>query len=256
MDLRAEAFDRLGELRYVATEKRLRAALDGVTVLDTTRALLVWEPRRVVPTYAVPESDLRLTFTEHETAPLPELLGPVLPPMHPEWHTTPGRSLHLDGHGEVAFRPNDADLAGYVVVHWEPFDWVEEDEPVIGHAHDPFSRIDIRRSDRHVRVLLGEEMVAESRRPVALFETGLPVRWYLPREDVRTDLLTGSDTHSTCAYKGVASYLSADGAPDVAWYYPDPLPEVEQIRDLLCFWGDAQVLLDGAPITVTMPGED
>jgi uncharacterized protein (DUF427 family) len=255
LDLHAQWFRDLAELRYAATPKRLRALLDGRTVLDTRDALLVYEPRRVVPWYAVPPADLALDLTEHDPAPVPELRAPVLPPYHPEWHTVPGRSLHLEGRGEVAFRPDDPDLGGRLIVHWEPFDWLEEEEPVMGHPHDPFKRIDVLRSSRHVRVEVGEVTVADSTRPTMLVETGLPVRWYLPREDVRLDLLDASDTHSECAYKGTASYLSTAEAADVAWFYPDPLHDALPVQDLLSFWRAATVYVDGEPVGTGMPGE-
>ena len=178
----------------------------------------------------------------------------MLGPQHPG-HTTPGVSLHADGLGEVGFRPDDPALGGRVIVTWAPFSWREEDEPVISHPHDPFARIDVLRSDRHVRVTLGETVVAESDRPVALIETSLPVRWYLPSDDVRMDLLTPSETRSRCAYKGTASYLSADGAPDVAWFYPEPLHDAMPVKDLLCFWRAATVEVDGEQVPTGMPGE-
>jgi uncharacterized protein (DUF427 family) len=255
IDLYEQWFKGLEELRYAASPKRLRALLDGRTVLDTRDALLVYEPRRVVPWYAVPPGDLHLDLTEHDPSPVPDLSTPVLPPHHNDWHTTRGRSLHLDGYGEVAFRPEDPDLGSRIVMRWEPFEWLEEDEPVMAHPHDPFTRIDVLRSDRHVRVLLGDVTVAESSRPMTLIETGLPVRWYLPREDVRMDLLRASESHTVCAYKGVASYLSAGDVPDVAWFYPDPLPDALPVKDMISFWGPATVVVDGQPVDASMPGE-
>lgn len=255
IDLNAQWARDLADLRFVATPKRLRAILDGRPALDTRDGMLVWEPRRVVPEYAVPVADLDLDLTEHDPAPLPDRLGPVLPPHHLDWHTVPGRSLHLDGHGEVAFRPDDPALGGRVILHWDPFQWVEEDEPVMVHPHDPFARIDVLNSDRHVRVEVGGVTVAESSRAKALFETKLPVRWYLPREDVRLDLLSPSDTHTGCAYKGTASYLSAEGAPDVAWFYPDPLHDAEPVKDMVSFWRAATVYVDGEAVDTSMLGE-
>jgi uncharacterized protein (DUF427 family) len=255
VDLEQEWFRGLISLRFARTPKRIRARLDGVTVLDTRDALLVYEPRRVVPWYAVPPGDLHLPLREHDPAPVPELRAPVLPPQHNTWHTVPGRSLQLEGHGEVAFRPDDPDLGGRVIVQWAPFEWLEEDEPVMAHPHDPFKRIDVLRSSRHVRVEVDGTTLAESDRPTMLIETALPVRWYRPREDVRMDVLTASETHTVCAYKGVASYFSAPRAPDVAWSYPDPLHDALQVADLVCFWRPATVEVDGVPVTTSMPGE-
>lgn len=255
VDLEQEWFRGLSQLRFARTPKRIRAVLDGETVLDTRDALLVYEPRRIVPWYAVPPSDLRLQLSEHDPSAVPELRTPVLPPHHNEWHTVPGRSLQLEGRGEVAFRPDDPDLGGRVIVRWEPFEWLEEDEPVMAHPHDPFKRIDVLRSSRHVRVEVGGTTVAESTRPTMLIETSLPVRWYLPRDDVRMDLLTPSETHTVCAYKGVASYLSAPGAPDVAWFYPDPLHDALPVKDLVSFWRAATVEVDGTPVSTAMPSE-
>lgn len=255
IDLHEQAARLLAELRFVGTPRRVRAARDGRTVLDTCDAFLVWEPRRVVPQYAVPPGDLRLAVTEHPPAPLLDRLGPVLEPYHLEWHTTPGISLHADGLGEVAFRPDDPALHGRIIVRFDRFDWREEAEPIVSHPHDPYARIDVRLSDRHVRVEIGGMTIAESTRPVALFETGLPVRWYLPRADTRMDLLTPSDTRSTCAYKGEASYLSARGAPDVAWFYPAPLIDAVPVTDMVCFWRAATVYVDGQPVPTGMPGD-
>jgi uncharacterized protein (DUF427 family) len=255
VELYEQWFRGIAELRYVASPKRLRALLDGRTVLDTQDALLVWEPRRVVPWYAVPPGDLHLDLTEHDPLPIPEQSGPVLPPHNNEWHSVPGRSLHLDGHGEVAFRPDDPDLGGRLVMHWAPFEWLEEDEPVMSHPHDPFKRIDVLASSRHVRVEVEGVVVAESSRPLMLVEDPLPVRWYLPKDDVRMDLLVPSEHRTVCAYKGVASYLSTDSTPDVAWFYPDPLHDALRVKDMVCFWRPAHVYVDDRPVDTSMLGE-
>jgi uncharacterized protein (DUF427 family) len=167
----------------------------------------------------------------------------------------PGRSLHLDGYGEVAFRPDEPSLGGRVILHWDPFEWLEEDEPVMGHPHDPFKRIDVLHSRRPVRVEVGGVVVAESARPMMLIETSLPARWYLPSDDVRMDLLTPSETRTVCAYKGIASYLSADGAPDIAWSYPDPLHDAVPVKNMLSFWRAARVYVNGEAVNTSMPGE-
>jgi uncharacterized protein (DUF427 family) len=253
---------RLDELRYEPTEKRIRAELGGRTVIDSTRAMLVWEPKRVVPTYAVPVDDAAVEFSEappgdgpSDGAPeirAPQLAGrPVFDPSVPfAVHTAEGEPLTIrgpDGDREAAaFRASDPALAGYVIVDFAAFDaWYEEDERNLGHPRDPFHRIDIVRSSRHVRIEHDGEVLAESSRPCLLFEPPLPVRYYLPPEDVRMALLEPSERKSFCAYKGEASYLARDGE-DVAWRYPRPLREAAEVTDRIAFFNEqVDVVVDG-----------
>jgi uncharacterized protein (DUF427 family) len=231
----SDSFDRL---RFEPTAKRLRVYDGGALVCDTTGGVLVWEPRRVVPMYAVPEADLTLDLVPCGTPAPPDDLPRVLGPGSFDWHLHDGQSLARRGSSRAdAFRPLDPDLSGLVLLDWDAFEWWEEDAVVIGHPHDPFHRVDAVPSDRHVVVTdPAGEVLAESSRPVAVFETGFPVRWYVPRDDVRLGRLAPSETTTTCAYKGVASYFSLpDGEPDVAWSYVDALPEVIPARGHLCF---------------------
>ena len=126
-----------------------------------------------------------------------------------------------------------------------PDEWLEEDEELIGHARDPFKRIDCRRTSRHIRVSIGGQAVADTRRAVALFETNLPTRWYLPKED----LVAGYEptTRSTrCPYKGSASYWSVGGNDDIAWSYEDPIGAAAALRGLVAFYDEVvDVDLDG-----------
>ena len=107
---------------------------------------------------------------------------------------------------------------------------------------DPYCRIYVRATSRHVQVVAGDEVVAESRRAVVLSETGLPNRFYLPVDDVHRDLLELSGTHTVCPYKGTASYRSLRTPSglilDAAWYYPEPIDGVRAIQDYLCFAAD------------------
>ena len=251
----------LGALRYEPTEKRIRGTLGGSTVVDSTSALLVWEPERVVPTYAVPSADVAAELIPSgeridEPAGIPAMgapqLGdrPVLDPSIPfAVHTTTGEPLtaRAGGAEAAAFRPSDPALDGYVLLEFEAFDaWYEEDEPNVAHPRDPFHRIDIVHSSRHVLVELDGATLAESTRPCLLFEPPLPVRCYLPREDVRTDLLAPSDTRTACAYKGQASYLSTATEDDLAWYYPEPLREAAEVAGRIAFFNErADVVIDG-----------
>lgn len=115
--------------------------------------------------------------------------------------------------------------------------WYEEDEEPFGHPRDPYHRVDTRRSTRHVVVRVDGGVVADTSRPVALFETSLPPRWYVPRDDV-TVPLTPTAAHTTCPYKGVASYWSAGGRDDVAFSYEAPLAESQGALGTVCFLGE------------------
>jgi uncharacterized protein (DUF427 family) len=227
--------ERLTELRHEPTEKRLRALLDGRAVIETTRALIVWEPRRVVPSFAVPTGDI-----DAELVPAPN---------GDESHSTPGETFDVRAAEKTleraAFAPADADLDGYVIVDFGAFDgWLEEDEPLLGHPRDPFHRIDIRRSSRHLVVEHDGRVLADSTQPTLLFETGLPTRFYVPREDVRAEL-GPSERRTVCAYKGEASYFSVDGL-DLVWTYEDPLLEAAAIKDLVAFYDElVDVTVDG-----------
>ena len=240
----------LTSLRYEACEKRLRIALDGEPVADTVNGMLVWEPRRLVPTYAVPEADVAARLESvGRVDDLTEL--PVLVPTNPfSAHTCTGEMFDVvvgaARRTSAAFRPDDPDLAGYLTFDFSAFDWHEEDEPIVAHPHDPFKRIDILASTRQVRFESEGRVLAESSRPLLLFETLLPLRFYLPRADVVADLQP-SDTVSDCAYKGRASYFSVpDGPADVAWTYHQPLREAEPVRDHVAFFNErVDVIVDG-----------
>ena len=250
----------LEALRYQPTAKRVRVSLAGEPVAVTTEAQLVWEPRRVVPTYAVPVAALTAQLVpagaesgDEETGfHLPDVSSrPVLDPSIPfAVHTCPGTVFDVIAGAETgaraAFRPDDPDLADHVVLEFDAFEWHEEDEPIVSHPHDPFGRIDVLHSSRHVRIEHDGRMLAESTRPMLLFETLLPVRFYLPREDVAVRL-EPSDTVTYCAYKGRASYFSVpDGPRDVAWTYHEPLHDADQVRDRICFFDEhLDVTVDG-----------
>jgi uncharacterized protein (DUF427 family) len=240
----------LTSLRYEPTEKYLRISLDGEPVADTVDGLLVWEPGRLVPTYAVPEADVTARLESVGRADdLADIT--VLTPNNPfATHTCHGEMFDVvvgaARRPSAAFRPADPDLAGYLSFDFAAFDWHEESEEIVAHPHDPFKRIDILASARHVLIESKGRPLAESSRPLLLFETGLPVRFYLPRADVVVDLQP-TDTFSFCAYKGRASYFSVpDGPADVAWSYPQPLREAEPVRDYVAFFNErVDVVVDG-----------
>ncbi|MCU1616422.1 MAG: hypothetical protein JWO98_3962 [Frankiales bacterium] len=278
--VRTALMSNLPQLRHEPTAKRIRASVGGRTVVDSTSALLVWEPRRVVASWAVPEKDVSAellagaapTATGDDVgSPMPDVSRrPVLDPSVPFLaHTTEGTVLDLragaDHRAGAAFRPDDPDLAGYVLLDFAAFDgWWEEDAPAMGHPRDPFHRIDILPSSRPLRLERDGVLLAESEGPTLLFETLLPTRFYLPREAVVVDL-TPSATTSICAYKGRASYFSATVGGreirDIAWTYEDPLPEAAAVGGLVAFFDErVDVVLDGdrrpRPVTPWSRGPD
>ncbi|HKP39962.1 DUF427 domain-containing protein [Mycobacterium sp.] len=251
----------LETLRYEPTAKRIRVSLGGEPVADTCEARLVWEPRRVVPTYAVPRASLRAQLVpagaesgadEDVGVRLPAISSrPILDPTVPfDAHSCSGTAYDViageDTGAAAAFQPDDPDLSDYVILEFNAFEWREEDVPIVSHPHDPFTRIDVLRSSRQVRVESDGRVLAESSRPMLLFETLLPVRFYLPREDVAVRL-EPSDTATYCAYKGRASYFSVpDGPRDVAWTYHEPLHDAEPVRDRICFFDERlDMIVDG-----------
>jgi uncharacterized protein (DUF427 family) len=246
----------LGELRHEPIDKRIRATLGDRTAVDSIRAVLVWEPRRVVPSYAVPlddvDGELAPAPAETEAAAVPsEVAGrPVYDPRVPfSVHTTDGEPLALRAGSReaAAFRPSDPALDGYVVLDFGAFDaWYEEDERNLGHPRDPFHRIEIVHSSRHVRVELGGRVLGETSRPYLLLEAPLPVRFYLPREDVDLEALRPSETRTVCAYKGEASYWSLPAEDDLVWTYERPLREAAEVTGRLAFFNErVDLVVDG-----------
>lgn len=253
----------LGDLRFEPVPRRIRALLDGRPVLETLGAAVVWEPGRVVPSYAVPVADVRAGLEpmppRHEpVAAQPVRLGEttIYEPGSTAFafHTTPGQELsviigdrRLEG---AAFAPVDPALADSVIVDFDAFDWLEEDEPLLAHPRDPFSRIDVRASRRNVRFEHRGQVIAESQRSLMLFEgVLLPPRYYLPPEDVRVELRP-SERWSACAYKGRASYWSAvvgqELLDDLVWSYPDPLPDMPLITGRMALFNERlDVFVDG-----------
>lgn len=151
--------------------------------------------------------------------------------------------------------PAGADIEGLVIIDYSAMDrWFEEDDPVYAHPRDPYHRVDVRSSSRHVLVRHAGVVVAESGRPKLLFETGLPVRYYLPFADVRIDLLELSDTISECPYKGDGQHWNLAGASDVvadaAWSLPHPLAEASLALEHISFYPDKlEVMVDQEHVT-------
>lgn len=229
-------------------ERWVRGYKRDVAVVDSRHPVLVWEPGVPVPVYAFPREEIRT-----------DLLRPAKNPQTGA-HTGSRIFYDLEVDGELVENaawtfPAD-DLAGHIAFEWfRHWDsgldhWYEEEEEIFIHPRDPHKRVDALPSSRHVQVAIAGTVVADTRRPVLLFETSLPTRYYIPREDVRLDLFTPTDHHTGCPYKGTAEYWNWRGEGDVArnilWSYPEPLPAVAPVKGLLAFYNEAvDITVDG-----------
>jgi uncharacterized protein (DUF427 family) len=233
-----------GRVRVEQGPKRVRIYLGGHLVADTKRPLLVWEIP-YFPTYYVPVEDVQAELvatgdTERSPSRGDAQLFDVV--------TAGGKAP------AAAKRHPDSpipELRDSVRFEWDAMDeWLEEDEPVYRHPRDPYKRVDILASTRHVRVEIDGVTVAESTQPRILFETGLPPRYYLPLSDLRLDLLRPSSTETHCPYKGTASYWSVDvdgkTYDDLVWIYRTPLPESQKVAGLAAFYNEkVDLYVDG-----------
>jgi uncharacterized protein (DUF427 family) len=237
-----------GRVLYIEpTPKRIRVVVGGEVVADSRGAMMLHESG-LQPIYYFPPEDVRASFLEPSDR-------------HTHCPKKGDASYHTIRVGDRVvengawYYPEPIDTAqqieGMIAFYFNKMDhWYEEDEEVFVHPRDPYHRVDLVSSDRHVRVSLDGELLAESRGAVALFETGLPPRWYLPREDVQATL-EPSHTITRCPYKGQASYHSVrlgngEVANDLVWYYSEPIAEAARIRGLLCFFNERVDLeLDG-----------
>jgi uncharacterized protein (DUF427 family) len=240
---------RTGRVRTEPNHRRVRVFFGGEVVADSSRTLYLFETAHL-PVYYFPRDDVRF-----------DLLEPTSHRTHcpykgdASYYTVAAGGQRYENAVWAYPDPIDAvpELRGYVAFYWEQADaWFEEDDEVFKHARDPYHRVDVLNSSRHVQVLVDGVVVAESRRPRLLFETGLPVRYYLPKLDVRLDLLEPSPRRTRCPYKGEAVYWSVraggDRHEDIVWGYPAPVPEAPKIENLLAFFNEkVDIVVDGVP---------
>jgi uncharacterized protein (DUF427 family) len=234
-----------GRIRLETGAKRLRAYLGGEPVADTTHPVLVWE-KPYYPAYYFPLEDVRSELLSED--------GEVShSPSRGDGRLFTVRAGGKEARG-AALRYVESpieELRELIRFEWDAMDaWFEEDEEVFTHPRDPYKRVDILRSSRHVRIEVDGVTVAESGNPTLLFETGLPVRYYLPKTHVRMDLLVESDKESHCPYKGQAEWWSVRAGdtvhPDLAWSYRTPLPESQKVTGLVAFYDEkVDVYVDG-----------
>ncbi|MET9488289.1 DUF427 domain-containing protein [Nocardia sp. NPDC006630] len=232
------------QVRVEPCAKRVRVYLGGQLAVDTIKSKLVWE-HAYYPTYYFPPDELRVKLEPTgDTREANHLGTPTGFDVIADGTVAPGAAVrYLDS--------PTPELQDLVRLEAKAMDeWFEEDEPIYGHPRDPYHRIDILSSSRHIRVEVAGQTVADSRNPRILFETGLPARYYLPLTDIRLDLLQHSDTRTLCPYKGNAEYwnvrLGEDVHPDLVWIYRTPTPESQKIAGFASFYNEkVDIYVDG-----------
>lgn len=231
--------------RAEQTPRWVRVKFGGTTVADSRRAMLAiqYGPGRL-PAYYFPAEDVSIEALDQPGAELKD--GFEYRTLRAGERTAPRAAwIYRDPPPELQA------LRDMVSFDWNAMDgWYEEEEQVFVHARDPYKRVDVLASSRHVRVVVDGETVAETRRPHLLFETLLPTRYYIPAEDVRTELLVPSHLRTQCPYKGTARYwhVNAGGRrhTNLVWSYGETIPENPKIRDLLCFFNEqVDIYVDG-----------
>ena len=238
--------------KYEPTDRWIRGKLHGETIVDSKNAMLMIESIGEVD-YYFPISDIQADT--------------LVPSDYQETSGYRGEKnfWHLKVNGSVVenavwtYAPKDGrpDFGDYVAIKWDAVDqWYEENEEVFFHARNPYHRVDMVQSSRHVEVLIDGVKVADTKRPYLLFETSIQTRYYIPKEDINFDYLTATDSQTICPYKGFASYynvtVNGETYEDVVWTYLDPIPEAPKLKGQLSFWAEKdkriQIIVDGQPI--------
>jgi uncharacterized protein (DUF427 family) len=231
------------------SSRRVRTYFGGKLIADSEHVLLVYETKRP-PAYWFRIADVRMEYLEQS----PQAADTI------RWRlVVKDRIAHNVARAYIKPTGYRAALEGHLTFYWNEMDaWFEEDEQVFVHPRDPYTRVDTVHSSRHVRAEIEGVTLGETRRPILLFETGLPTRYYVPKQDVRMDLLEPTESVTRCPYKGVAHYWSVRVGDklvkDIVWSYPAPIPECPKIENLFSFYNEhVDLYVDGVlqdrPIT-------
>lgn len=240
-----------GGFTFEPSERHVVGQIGDTRLVDSHAPVLVWEPDRAVPGYVFPRDDVRT-----------DLLRPAQAPGHAR-HPQVSRWYDVDVEGRIypalVFEYAVAGLEEHLAVDWFLRDapgvehWFEEDEEIVVHPRDPYKRVDPIPSSRHVEVHVDGVEVADTHRPVLLFETRLPTRYYVPAEDVDFSRLHETDLVTTCPYKGDARYWSVDTGDrvreNIAWSYPAPIRAAAAVEGLVAFYDEVvDIVVDGVPL--------
>jgi uncharacterized protein (DUF427 family) len=233
--------------RVEPSPRRVRGFVGDLEVFDTTHALYVWEAANY-PQYYIPRADVNDEFLVDDDHPQKVQFGPS------RMYSLAAAGTTRHGVARVFDADGGGPVAGTVRFEWDSLDWFEEDERIVGHPRNPYARVDALRSHRHVHVEVGGVVLADTRTPVLLFETGLPTRYYIDRTDVVFANLEASETQTLCPYKGITSgYWSVRVGEtvqqDLAWTYSYPLLAVAPIAGLIAFYNEkVDITVDGVAL--------
>jgi uncharacterized protein (DUF427 family) len=229
-----------------------RVRFGGTWIADSEHVLLLFEPSRYPVAY-FPETDVTsdiLQRAEHTTR--HQDLGLT------SWYTVrAGEQSAPRGAWQHTDLPAHAsELQARVAFSWPAMDaFYEEDERILGHAADSYHRIDIRQTSRSLVVRHGDRIIADTKRPIVLHESGFAARWYVARADVNESALAPVEHQTFCPYKGLCSYYDIGDAHLAAWSYREAYPEVGRISKLVSFEPDiVSVQLDGTELCLE-PGQ-
>ena len=223
--------------KFEPTARKIRVEFNGETIAETTNAMLMIEHPGELH-YYFPQDDVNSNFlaaSDHT-----EKSG--YKGTSTFWHLQVGDKVSENAAWTYPeTKDNRPDVSEYIAFKWNAVDaWYEEDEEVFLHPRNPYHRVDSIQSSRHVKIVVAGETVAESNRPVLVFETGLQTRYYLPVDDVNQAFLSPTDANSVCPYKGKASYwtVKANGTDfdNIVWSYLNPIDEQPKLKELMAFW--------------------
>lgn len=236
---------------FEPTSRWVRAMKNGITVADSKRAKLMIESFGEQD-YYFPIDDVQQALLEPSD--YTETSG--FRGTKRFWNLAIGDDIIENAAWTYDVKEGRPDFSGYLAFDWNKMDhWFEEAEEVFYHPRNPYHRVDYVESTRHVEVLIDGVKVAETDRPLMVFETLLTTRIYIPEADVDQAYLTPTDASSHCPYKGDASYYSVEvngeQYDNIVWTYPDPVPEAPRLKGKLAFWPDKdkriQLVVDGDP---------
>jgi uncharacterized protein (DUF427 family) len=232
--------------------RRMRVRFGGNWIADSENVLLLFEPGHYPMAY-FPKNAISadtLERTEHTTQ--HHELGLT------SWYIVRAgeQSVARGAWQHVNLPDHASELQGRVAFAWHAMDaFYEEDERIVGHAADGYHRIDIRQTSRHLAVRHHDRIIADTKRPMVLYESGFAPRWYVPRADVDQSALTPVERQTFCPYKGICSYYNIGDANLAVWSYPEAYPEVDRISNFLSFEPDiVSVQLDGKQLHLE-PGQ-